>query len=70
MAKKRYLVNLTYTVGYTTTVEAETESEAFELAKTEAETNAFANDDCDGVSYIDYAECDDSCSQVTELEDD
>lgn len=64
MAKKKIMVTLCYTVGYTTTVEAEDENEAIDLAKETAECDIGGCSD-----HIDYVDCDDSCIQTEEVED-
>ena len=64
MAKKKIMVTLCYTVGYTTTVEAEDEKEAIYLAKEEAECDIGGCSD-----NIDYVDGDDSCTQTEETDE-
>ena len=60
MAKKqKFVVTLSFNVGYTDTVEAESEDEAIKMVQEAAEATLLDADDC-----VDYADCDDSCTQV------
>lgn len=57
--KKRYTINVHYTMTHTTEVEAESEEEAIRLAEEKLADEDCSSDDFDGIS--------DSC--VTEVED-
>lgn len=60
MAKKqKFVVTLSFNVGYTDTVEAESEDEAIKMVQDAAEATLIGVGDC-----VDYADCDDSCTQV------